>query len=105
FHNDPASTAASIARFSAHDGRAYPGFEELLERAASFLRPMMLREPPALGSRHPVDLLSLLREGARAAGLSRRDFHDLIRVFTMSVADLLDDTFEHEGVKGSIASS
>ena len=28
-----------------------------------FLRPMMLREPPALGSRHPGDLLSLLREG------------------------------------------
>src|SRR5205823_10622125 len=52
-----------------------------------------------------VGFLSVLREGARAGGLSRRDFHDLIRVFTMSVADLLDDTFEHEGVMGSIASS
>jgi phytoene dehydrogenase-like protein len=105
FHNDPARTAASVATHSKHDGQVYAGFEDLLDRAASFLRPMMLREPPALGSRHPADLLSLLREGARTAGLSRREVHDLIRIFTMSVADLLDDWFEHEGLKGSIAST
>ncbi len=105
FFNEPARTASSIAAFSKRDGEAYEGFEDLLDRAASFLRPMMLREPPALGSRHPADLLSLLREGARAAGLSRRDVHDLVRIFTMSVADLLDDTFEHDGLKGSIAST
>jgi len=105
FHNDPARTAASVATHSKRDGQVYAGFEDLLDRAASFLRPMMLREPPALGSRHPADLLSLLREGARTAGLSRREVHDLIRIFTMSVADLLDDWFEHEGLKGSIAST
>ena len=65
FFNEPARTAASIATFSKRDGDVYEGFEDLLDRAASFLRPMMLREPPALGSRHPGDLLSLLREGAR----------------------------------------
>jgi phytoene dehydrogenase-like protein len=105
FHNDPAQTAASVGRFSKHDGENYEEFEDLLDRTAMFLRPMMLREPPALGSRHPADLLSLLREGARAAGLSKRDVHDLVRIFTMSVADLLDDHFEHDGLKGSIAST
>jgi phytoene dehydrogenase-like protein len=105
FFNEPERTAASIAAFSKRDGEVYEGFEDLLDRTASFLRPMMLREPPALGSRQPGDLLSLLREGARAAGLSRRDVHDLVRILTMSVADLLDDWFEHDGLKGSIASS
>jgi phytoene dehydrogenase-like protein len=105
FHNDPASTAASIAPFSEADAAVYAGFEDLLDRTASFLRPMMLREPPALGSRRPVDLVSLLREGARTAGLSQREVHDLVRIFTMSVADLLDDWFEHPGLKGSIAST
>ncbi len=105
FCNETAQTAASVAIHSSRDGEVYADFENLLERTASFLRPMMLREPPALGSRHPADLLSLLREGARAAGLSRRDVHDLVRIFTMSVADLLDDWFEHEGLKGSIAST
>src|SRR4051812_22789459 len=105
FHNEPTQTAASVARFSESDARVYEGFEDLLDRTASFLRPMMLREPPALGSRHPADLVSLLREGARTAGLSRREVHDMIRIFTMSVADLLDDWFEHPGLKGSIAST
>ena len=105
FHNDPVETARSLAPFSEHDARVYGDFEDLLDRTASFLRPMMLREPPALGSRHPADLLSLLREGARTAGLSRREVHDLVRVFTMSVADLLDDWFEHPALKGSIAST
>jgi phytoene dehydrogenase-like protein len=105
FYNEPARTAASVAAFSKRDAEVYEGFEDLLDRTASFLRPMMLREPPALGSRHPADLLSLLREGARTAGLSRRDVHDLVRIFTMSVADLLDDWFEHDGLKGSIAST
>ena len=36
---------------------------------AEFLRPLMLRPPPALGSKRPGDLLSLLREAGRAAGL------------------------------------
>jgi len=105
FHNEPAVTAASIATHSKRDGEVYADFEELFDRTASFLRPMMLREPPALGSRHPADLLSVIREGARTAGLSRREVHDLVRIFTMSVGDLLDDWFEHDGVKGSIASS
>jgi phytoene dehydrogenase-like protein len=105
FHNDPAITAASLANFSEADAAVYAGFEDLLDRTASFLRPMMLREPPALGSRHPADLVSMLREGARTAGLSRRDIHDLVRIFTMSVADLLDDWFEHPALKGSIAST
>jgi phytoene dehydrogenase-like protein len=105
FHNDPARTSASIAPFSEADAAVYAEFEDLLDRTASFLRPMMLREPPALGSRRAADLVSLLREGARTAGLSRREVHDLIRIFTMSVADLLDDWFEHAGLKGSIAST
>src|SRR5206468_6740714 len=105
FFNEPARTARSVATFSKRDGQVYEGFEDLLDRTASFLRPMMLREPPAFGSHRPTDLLGLLREGARAAGLSRRDVHDLVRIFTMSVADLLDDCFEHVGLKGSIAST
>ena len=105
FHNDAAGTAASIGRHSHKDAAAYEGFEELLFRAARFVRPMMLRQPPAIGSRHPGDIASVLREAGRVAGFSRREVHELVRVFTMSVGDLLDDWFELDGLKGSIASS
>jgi phytoene dehydrogenase-like protein len=105
FLNETARTQASIARHSKRDAEAYAGFEELLMRAGDFLRPMLTREPPTLGSKRPADLLALLREGGRAAGLRRSDVHELVRIFTMSVGDLLDDHFEHDALKGSIAST
>jgi phytoene dehydrogenase-like protein len=105
FFNEVENTAKSIARYSKHDAENYAKFEELMDRAARFVKPMMLREPPALGSKAPADLASLVREAARMAGFSKRDIHELVRVFTMSVGDLLDDYFELDGLKGSTASS
>ncbi|HEY2715648.1 MAG TPA: NAD(P)/FAD-dependent oxidoreductase [Solirubrobacterales bacterium] len=105
FYDDIAMTAESIRPISRHDADNFPAFEERLFRVAGFLGPMLLREPPALGSKKPLDLLSLAREAARAAGLSRAEVHELVRMFTMSVADLLDDYFEHPALKGSIAST
>ena len=105
FYNDMQQAIDSIRPHSRKDADAYPAFSELLERMADFLRPMMLRPPPALGSRHPGDLFSLLREAGRAAGLSKRDIHDFYRVMTMSVGDLLDDWFECDAFKGAMAST
>jgi len=105
FRDNPAATLESIRRVSPHDADNYTAYEERLFRVADFLRPMLLREPPALGSKHPGDLLSLVREGVRTAGLSRSEVHEIVRMFTMSVGDLLDEYFEHDGLKGSIAST
>ncbi|MQA76462.1 MAG: NAD(P)-binding protein, partial [Solirubrobacterales bacterium] len=105
FFNEVERTAASIAKYSRADAEAYPRFEELFARASAFVKPMMLRAAPALGSKAPGDLAALLREGARMAGFSKREIHELVRVFTMSVGDLLDDHFELDGLKGSTASS
>jgi phytoene dehydrogenase-like protein len=77
----------------------------MLARMAGFLRPLMLRPPPALGSKRPGDLLSLLREAGRTAGLGRRDVLELFRVMTMSVGDLLDEWFESDVLKGAWAST
>ena len=40
-----------------------------MDRAARFVKPMMLREPPALGSKAPGDLAALLREAGADGGL------------------------------------
>ena len=105
FYEDERAFHEQVARVSRRDAEAFGPFQALLDRAADFLRPMMLRPPPALGSRRPGDVLDLLREGARAAGLGRRDVHELFRVLTMSVGDLLDDFFETDEIKGAYASS
>jgi phytoene dehydrogenase-like protein len=105
FPMDPRDSFDELARVSRADAEAMPAFEALLDRAASFLRPVMLRPPPALGSRHPGDVVDLLREAGRAAGLGRRDLQELFRVLTMSVGDLLDDWFETDCIKGAYAST
>jgi phytoene dehydrogenase-like protein len=105
FHDDPARASASIARVSRHDAEAYPEFMALLERAAAFVRPLLLKAPPAVGSRAPGDLAALLAWAGRAAGLSRARLYELYRLMTMSVGDLLDEWFENDALKGCLAST
>ena len=66
---------------------------------------MMLRPPPALGSRAPATCSRCCAKAGRAAGLSKRDLHDFYRVMTMSVGDLLDDWFYSDAFKGAMAST
>ncbi|HET6831007.1 MAG TPA: NAD(P)/FAD-dependent oxidoreductase [Solirubrobacterales bacterium] len=105
FHDDLVKTQESIAKFSTKDAEAYGKFEELLFMAADFVRPMMIRTPPAPGSRAPADIAGILKEAGRIAGMSQRDVQQLIRIFTMSVGDWLDGMFENDYLKGSIAST
>ena len=53
FYNDERRRSSRSRPHSRKDAEAYPAFQALLERMADFLRPMMLRPPPALGSRAP----------------------------------------------------
>jgi len=105
FHDDVVKTQESIARFSKKDAERYGKFEDLLFMAADFVRPMMIRQPPAPGSKAPVDVVGILKEAGRVAGMSQRDVQQLIRIFTMSVGDWLDALFENDYLKGSIAST
>jgi phytoene dehydrogenase-like protein len=105
FHDDPARALASIARVSRHDAEAYPDFMALLERAAAFVRPLLLKAPPAVGSRAPGDLAALVAWAGRTAGMSRARLHELYRLMTMSVGDLLDEWFESDAIKGCLAST
>jgi phytoene dehydrogenase-like protein len=103
--NDERITYEQVARVSRKDADALAAFNALFEKAARFLKPLMLRPPPAAGSKRPGDVFELLREAGRAAGLSRRDLSDIFRLMTMSVGDLLDDHFETDELKGAYASS
>jgi phytoene dehydrogenase-like protein len=105
FHDDAAAARASIARASPRDAERYPAFAAMLERCAAWVRPLLLRPPPALGSRRPGDLLSLVRDAGHAAGLGARELAELYRVMTMSVGDLLDDWFDDDALKGCLAST
>ena len=54
----------------------------------------LLSAVPRVGSRHPVDLAEQARLVWRLRGLDTRKAADVTRLFTLSIADLLEEYFE-----------
>lgn len=97
---DGARDAEAIGRFNQADGEAYAAFDAYFERVAGLVKELLFVVPPNL---RLAEVLGWLRTGARFRGWTGRDVHELIRLFTMSAADFLDEWFVDERVKGALA--
>jgi phytoene dehydrogenase-like protein len=93
---DMARSVESIRRVSARDAARWPEFCKRMARLARFLE--------ALYAAPPADPLSL-RFALRARGLGAQGLEDLLRVLPMPVAELLDDWFEHDALKGALGAA
>jgi phytoene dehydrogenase-like protein len=103
FGHDPARTYDSIAQFSKKDAEAYPAWERWLGQLADAVWPLFTQVPPNLGSLRPSDLVATGRLAWQARRLGTRGVADLTRLFTLSAAEILDQWFESEQVKGGLA--
>jgi phytoene dehydrogenase-like protein len=103
--DDPAARRAAIARFSERDADAYEQWEQWLEGLGEVLGPLLTAVPPRVGSKKPRDLWKQLGLAWRLRGLDVDRVGDLTRLMTSSVADLLDDFFESEELKGVMSVS
>ena len=92
---DRAKTLAEIAKFSQRDAEAYPKYEDRLERLAVVAESLLLTTSSALPPR-PIDLLEYLKLAGRMKGLSSQEIVALVKIFTQSAADFLDEWFESE---------
>ncbi len=102
---DPAKTATEIARFSVLDAERYPAFVELLGKIAAVVGGLARVEPPDIPEVGLRDLLGLRPLAGPVRRLGRKHVNDLLRVLPMPVADLLDEWFESDVVKGAIAAN
>jgi phytoene dehydrogenase-like protein len=100
---DPARTIAEIRKFSARDAAVYPAYEAQIERLSRMVETLLLRTPPQFPPARAGDLLEYLKLAARLYRLGGRDLVALVRIFTQSVADFLDEWFESEEVKVTLA--
>jgi len=103
--DDPARRAAQIAKFSPRDADEIVRWDAWLGRLGALLGPMLTQVPPRLGSKRPGDLLAALRVAWRFRSLDERGVGDVTRLMTMSVADLLEERFESDAVRGVLAVS
>ncbi len=92
--NDPARRREQIAQFSKADADAYDRWDAWLGSLADVLGPLLTTIPPRVGSRRPRDLIEQLQLAWKLRGLGVTGSADVTRLFTMSIADLLDEYFE-----------
>ncbi len=91
-----------IAKFSQHDAETFPKYEAMLERLAAFIEPTLMQPPPNPLSTRIADVM-----GAGKLALDARklgdDFGEMVRIVTGSARDLLEDWFESEALKVTLA--
>lgn len=102
---DTARSVEAIARVSQHDAAKWPEFCERMARLARLLQTLYTTPLPDPMSRKWGDLARLAGLGFRVRRLGRQGIEDLMRLLPMSVADLLDDTFENDALKGILGAA
>jgi phytoene dehydrogenase-like protein len=94
--------AGEIGKHSAGDAGKWEPFSRLVHKLSGLLQHLYGVTPPQLTSTRPADLWSLLGLGRRVRGLGKADMIEFLRILPMSVAELLDDWFESDALKGAI---
>ena len=101
----PRDAADEIRKHSSADAGKWADFCQLMQKMTGFLQHMYGVTPPQLTSTRPGDLLTLLGLGRRVRGMGKSDMIELLRVLPMSVAELLDDWFETDVLKGTLGAA
>ena len=96
---------AEIMRHSPHDADAMDRYEHDIERICQVVKPLLDKAPPNIFGKEPEDLAAVADLVSHLSGVEAKVMHDTIRMLTGSAADLLDDYFESDILKGYLASS
>src|SRR5262249_32676140 len=104
--DDPEARHKEISKLSARDADAMVAWDAWLHSLADVLGPLLSTVPPRIGGHSPRDV----RDQARLLWqlrdvLSVRKVADVTRLFTMSIADLVEEAFESPELRGVLSVS
>ncbi|HXM39084.1 MAG TPA: NAD(P)/FAD-dependent oxidoreductase, partial [Gemmatimonadales bacterium] len=99
---DVARSAEAIRRISPADAAKWPEFCARMRNLAGVLERLYVAPPPDIESRDPRELLRLAGLGLHVRRLGKQTIIDLARILPMPIADLLDDWFESDVLKGVV---
>src|SRR5947208_977219 len=103
--NDHAKTRREIARHSKLDAEAYDEYGKAMVEMARFVKPILNMTPPDPLSLDPRELMKLLFLGRRFRALGGADRYNQVQLMTMSAVDFLDQWFETDVLKATMAAS
>src|SRR6476469_175093 len=103
--NDHAKTRREIARHSKVDAEAYEEYGKAMIEMGRFVKPILNMTPPDPTSLNPRGLMDLAFLGRRFQALNDVDKYNQIQLMTMSASDFLDQWFETDVLKATMAAS
>jgi phytoene dehydrogenase-like protein len=103
--DDPEQRHRQIAKFSRRDADAYEQWEAWLARLGAMVGPLLHTIPPKLGSHRARDLLGQANLLPVLRKLDVRAAVDLTRLFTGSIADLVEERFSSDAMRGVLSVS
>jgi phytoene dehydrogenase-like protein len=102
---DPDASRREMARLSPRDADAKARFDRDIMRQSRFIRKFLLRTAPDPTSFKPRDLMEMFNMGKELLKLGEDVIYDMMRLYTMSISDYLDEYFEHPLIKAAKAGS
>jgi len=103
FWQDAEKTHGEIAKFSATDAEHYPIYETLIDRMAIFAESQFRKTPANTPPATLKDVRELLCLAKECLGLGVRDGTQFIKLLRSSVASFLNDHFESDALKTTLA--
>ncbi|HEX6131250.1 MAG TPA: NAD(P)/FAD-dependent oxidoreductase, partial [Actinomycetota bacterium] len=103
FWSDPARTVEELRARSPHDAERFGPFDRKVRAIASFMAYVNAAVPPDPKSPSIADALMGLKLGKAFRDLGPKPGREAIRAFPMAVADLVQEVFETEAVRGPLA--
>ena len=103
--NDHGRTIRELRRWSKSDAEAYEEYGQLMVEMARFIKPILAITPPDLTSLDPRPLMPLAGLARTFQGLPERQQAVFVQLMTMSAADFLDQWFETDPLKATMAAS
>ena len=103
--NDHAQTLREIARHSKLDAEAYDEYGRAMVEMGRFVKPILSMTPPDPTALNLKGLRDLLFLGRRFQKLPHDDQYNQVQLMTMSAVDFLDQWFETDVLKATMAAS
>jgi phytoene dehydrogenase-like protein len=100
---DAAKTLAELSKFSKHDAEVFPAYEAHLERLAQVVESLLLTTPPEFPPHSLGAYIDYLKLAGKLRGLNPKEVVSLVKIFTESASDFLDEWFESDEIKVTLA--
>ncbi len=94
-----------LERFSVKDSESYSRYSRDILKQCRFIQPLLMRTAPDPASFKFRDLSEMLYLLRKVNDLTASELADTIRFWTMSISDFLDEYFENDVIKASLAVS